>query len=161
MDDSKVVQRSTLRIENEDRNSIVNQYSLNYSQNFKKSGHKLTFDYQYQDNSDDEKSLITNEETYPLESDQPSEKIDSYEIEKRILIQGDYVLPIGKNQQFEAGFRNTLNDQATDYKFYNEDLNGDFKLNDSLSNIFIYDEIFMLCMHSMVINLIKFQLFLG
>ena len=140
LDDDMIVQRSSLRTEDEDDIDKVNQYALNYSQNFKKSGHKLTLDFQYQNNSEDEKSFITNEETFPLEVDEPSEKIDQDEKQDRLLLQGDYVLPIGENQQFEFGFRSNLNNQTTDYKFYNEDIDGNFILNDRVSNIFIYDE---------------------
>ncbi len=140
LNDNMVSQRSSLRVEKEDSMDKVNQYALNYAQNFNKSGHKLTLDFQYQDNSDHEKSLITNEETYPLELDEPSEKIDQDEKQNRLLFQGDYVLPIGENQQFEVGFRSNINNQTTDYKFYNEDIDGNFILNDKLSNIFIYDE---------------------
>jgi len=140
LDINDILQRSSLRIENEDGMDKVNQYSLNYTQNLKKSGHKLTFDFQYQDNSDHEKSFITNEETYPLELDQPSEKIDADEKEERLLVQGDYVLPIGENQQFEFGFRSNLKNKTTDYKFYNQDIDGNFYLNERVSNIFIYDE---------------------
>jgi len=140
LDINMVTQRSTLRIENEDEIDKVNQYALNFTQNFNKSGHKLTLDFQYQDNSDHEKSLITNEETYPLELDEPSEKVDQDEKQDRLLLQGDYVLPIGENQQFEFGFRSNLNNQTTDYKFYNEDIDGNFVLNENVSNIFIYDE---------------------
>ena len=85
-------------------------------------------------------SLITNEETYPDEIIKPSEKIISDNSQERILLQGDYVLPIGEKQQFEAGFRSNINDLTTDYKFFNEDANGDFILNENVSNIFIYDE---------------------
>ena len=140
LDANSILQNSSLRIENEDRTGKVNQYALNYAQNFKKSGHKLMLDFQYQNNSNHEKSLITNEETYPLEFDQLSEKIDSDEKEERLLFQGDYVLPIGEDQQFEVGFRSNMKNQTTDYKFFNEDLNGDFILNEKVSNIFIYDE---------------------
>ncbi len=140
LDVNMVSQRSSLRVENEDSMDKVNQYALNYALNFNKSGHKLTIDFQYQDNSDHEKSLITNEETYPLQLDEPSEKIDQDEKQYRLLFQGDYVLPIGENQQFEVGFRSNLNNQTTDYKFYNEDIDGNFILNDKVSNIFIYDE---------------------
>ncbi|VAV85953.1 Putative TonB-dependent receptor, partial [hydrothermal vent metagenome] len=62
--------------------------------------------------------------------------------QQRILLQGDYVLPIGEDQQFEAGFRSNFNDQTNDYSFFNEDPDnrGDFILNDKLSNVFTYKE---------------------
>lgn len=139
-DENLTLKNTELRIENEDSKDKVAQYSLNFTQNFNDEGHKLTFDSQYQNNHEDEFSIITNEETYPNEISKSSEKITSEENQQKILLQGDYVLPIGENQQFEAGFRGNINDLTTDYNFYNEDSNNDFILNEDLSNIFVYDE---------------------
>ena len=139
-DENLTLENTELRIENEDSKDKVAQYSLNFTQDFKNDGHRLTFDFQYQDNKEDEFSIITNEETFPDEISKPSEKITSDENQQKVLLQGDYVLPIGENQQFEAGFRGNINDLTTDYKFYNEDFNGEFILNEDLSNIFVYDE---------------------
>jgi len=131
---------STLRIENELSQDKVYQYDFNFLHKFKKEGHQIDLDLQYQDNSDVENSLITNEETFPEMNDQPSQKVDADELQKRFLIQSDYVLPIGENQQVELGFRLNKDDRSTDYRFYNEDNNGDFIINDSLTNFFEYDE---------------------
>lgn len=131
---------STLRIENELSKDKVYQYDLNFLHKFKKEGHQIDLDLQYQDNSDVENSLITNQETFPDMNDQPSQKIDSDEIQKRFLIQSDYVLPIGENQQVELGFRINKDDRENDYKFYDENDEGDFIINDSLTNFFEYDE---------------------
>ena len=132
---------STLRIENELSKDKVYQYDFNFLHKFKKEGHQIDLDLQYQDNSDVENSLITNEETFPEMNDQLSQKVDSDEIQKRFLIQSDYVLPIGEKQQVELGFRINNDDRETDYKFYNENDEGDFILNDSLTNFFEYDEV--------------------
>ncbi len=117
----------------------VFQYSLNFTKNFKKSGHKLTFDFQLEDSSEEENSDITNKQLFPIEIPNPSEKVNSNQEQKDILLQGDYVLPIGENQQFEAGFRSTLLDQTTDYRYF-EEVDGDFILSNDLTNIFNYDE---------------------
>ncbi len=138
-DEDLTLIESNLRIENEDEIDKVNQYSLNFTQDFKNSGHKLTMDFQYQDNGETENSIITNEEIFPNEIDNPSQKIDADENQERMLLQADYVLPIGEKQQFEAGFRSNINDQTTDYLYYDE-IDGDFVLNENVSNIFIYDE---------------------
>lgn len=139
-DEDMDLSRSSLRIENENSKDKLNQYAFNFTKNYKKDGHKLTFDFQYQDNKEDEFALITNAETFPDNLEKPSEQIISDENQQDILIQGDYVLPIGENKQFELGFRSNIKDQSTDYKFFNEDINGDFIINDSLSNLFVYDE---------------------
>lgn len=132
---------ATLRIENEVSKDKVLQYDFNFLHKFKKEGHQIDLDVQYQDNSDKENSLITNEETFPEMIEQFSEKVDSDEIQKRFLIQSDYVLPIGEKQQIELGFRINNDDRETDYKFFNENENGDFIVNDSLTNLFEYEEV--------------------
>ncbi|MCK5638240.1 MAG: TonB-dependent receptor [Flavobacteriaceae bacterium] len=139
-DQNMVLEQTDLRIENENRTDNFSQFGLNFTKEFKEDGHKLTFDGQYQDNDNNEFSIITNEQTFPVNSLNPSEEIDSDQSQQKILLQGDYVLPIGEKQQFEAGFRSNINTQTTDYKYFNEDNNGDFILNDDLSNIFNYDE---------------------
>jgi len=139
-DENMVLNYSKIRKEDQEEKDEVIQYSLNYTHNYTKNGHKLTFDFQFEENTEDEFSFITNQQTFPISFNELSEKINSDDDQQRLLFQGDYVLPIEKNQQFEAGFRSTINDQSTDYEFYNEDLNGDFILNENVSNIFIYDE---------------------
>ncbi|MGI9532756.1 TonB-dependent receptor domain-containing protein [Lutimonas sp.] len=134
------LENETLRIENEISNDKVYQYDLNFIHNFKKEGHVIDFDFQFQDNSDIENSLITNEQTFPDMIEQASEKIEADEFQKRFLIQSDYVLPIDENQQIELGFRINVDDRETDYTFYNENDDGDFIVNDSLTNFFEYDE---------------------
>lgn len=136
------LEQTDLRIENGYREDVFSQYSINFTKEFKKDGHKLTFDTQYQDNNNDEFSFITNEQIFPINIINLSEKFNSNQSRQRILFQGDYVLPIGENKQFEAGFRSNITDQTTDYQFFNENDNdlGDFTLNDKLSNIFNYNE---------------------
>lgn len=137
---SDELQNTSLRSENETDGGNVYQYDFNFLHNFKKDGHKLDIDLQYQDNSSLENSLITNEEIYPDTFDKPSQKIISDQLQKRYLVQADYVLPMNKDQQLEAGFRINVQDNSNDYQFFNEDANGDFIVNDSLTNLFEYDE---------------------
>ncbi len=125
----------------DDENDFKNwQYALNYMTNFKKSGHKLSFDFQYQDNKNDALALITETVTFPNPEEKPDEKDISDESQNKLLLQGDYVLPIGEDQQFEAGFRSNINDQVTDYSIWFRDEYGDFIKNEAISNIFNYDE---------------------
>jgi outer membrane receptor protein involved in Fe transport len=129
-----------LRNEYETSDGNVYQFDFNFLHNFKKDGHKFDVDFQYQDNSRLENSLITNEDIFPDEIDKPSEKIINDQFQNRILIQSDYVLPMKSDQQIELGFRMNINDQNTDYQFFNEDSDGNFIVNDSLTNLFEYDE---------------------
>lgn len=139
-DDMDELANTILRVENEDSKDKVFQYDLNFRHKFNDDGHQLDIDLQYQDNGDVENSLITNEETFPNGIALPSEKVFSDENQKEFLIKSDYILPIGENQQMELGLRIDTEDRSTDYIFYNEDPSGDFIVNDSLTNLFEYDE---------------------
>jgi len=110
------------------------QYATNFTKNFETSGHKLTFDFQYEDTSEDEDSPV-------LINNKLSEQVNTFSDETRILLQGDYVLPIGEKHQFEAGFRTNFNNTNTDYqvRFLNA-AETDFVLNTNLSNELLFRE---------------------
>ncbi len=118
----------SLRNEFEDEKDNIVEYALNFTQNFKGSGHKLTFDAKYQDSYEDENAVISDNHIQ-------SEEIESLEDEKRILLKSDYVLPIGENQQFEAGFQSNIVETLNNYEvdFTNEEY-------DDILNIFDYKE---------------------
>ena len=79
--------------------------------------------------------------TFPVNEELPSEDINDIEDETEYLIQGDYVLPIGENAQFEAGYRGRFKNATTDYELFEQmEVNGAFVRNDSISNIFEYTE---------------------
>ncbi|MBP93311.1 MAG: TonB-dependent receptor [Flavobacteriaceae bacterium] len=112
----------------------VLQYSLNFMKDFDDSGHKLTMDFQYEDNSEDEFSKV-------LVEGQNTEKVATLEDQERILLQADYVLPIGENSQFELGYRGDFKNQDTDYTVELLNMNSnEFIVNDSLSNFLNYRE---------------------
>lgn len=140
-DDFDNLVNATYREENEASDGNVFQYDLNFLHKFKKEGHQIDLDLQFQNNDDIESSLITNEETFPSSIELLSQKFNSDETQNRFLIQSDYVLPIGEDQQLELGIRINGNDRDTDYKFYDENEEGDFIVNDSLTNLFLYDEV--------------------
>ncbi|MGB1309291.1 MAG: TonB-dependent receptor domain-containing protein [Oceanihabitans sp.] len=116
----------------EDNKTI--QYAANFTKNFETSGHKLTFDFQYEDSEEDENSLVSVD-------NQVQEKVETIESSNRILMQGDYVLPIGENAQFELGYRGNFNTQTTDYivEILNPSTN-QFGIDYNLSNLLNYKE---------------------
>ncbi|MGB5393535.1 MAG: TonB-dependent receptor [Lutimonas sp.] len=124
--------------DSEDRNDW--QYNLNYMNNFNENGHKLTVDFQFEDNYEKEFTDINEKEFFPVEQDQLGEQNSTERPEKQYLFQSDYVLPMENEHQFEAGVRSNILDQTTDFRVYFEDDNGDFNLDTNLSNIFNYDE---------------------
>jgi outer membrane receptor protein involved in Fe transport len=132
------------RSELEDESDKQVEFNLNFTQKFKTSGHKLTFDFKYEDSNDDELATITGRQTFPSIVNDTIEKTSNLEDQKRYLIQGDYVLPLGENAQFEAGFRSNMSNQETDYVLRRETdpvaSPGEFEIDQDVSNLFIYDE---------------------
>lgn len=109
------------------------QYAINFDKQFGgNSQHKLTADFQYENSQEDQFSRITND-------GDPSQRIQTLENQKRILLQADYVLPIGEASQFEAGYRGNFNVMDTDYTLENY-RNGDYIVNTGLTNNLIYTE---------------------
>ena len=84
----------------------TSQVSLNYINNFNTKGHRLSIDVQYSKSNENNFALIT--DTYP-------ETTATDELSKSQLIQTDYVLPIGKNAQFEIGYRGNFENLTSDY----------------------------------------------
>jgi len=121
-----------LRLDPELEDDKTVQYAINYDKKFKEEGHKFTFDFQYEDSGEQENSLI-NQNGIDIE------KVQTLEEQERILLQTDYVLPIGKKTQFEFGYRGNFNQLDTDYKV-EQNLSGTFELNTDLSNRLLFNE---------------------
>lgn len=98
-----------------DNNSEAIEFTSNFIKKFKKDGHKLTFDASISLNKDDEFSNIFGSilETGMFVSDEKTTKIDR---QNRNLFQLDYVLPFGKNMQFEAGYRGSYTNSTSNYE---------------------------------------------
>lgn len=134
LDENQQFESQSNRFDPEEETDNVLQYSVNFTKNFDDGGHKLTMDFQYEDNSEDEFSKV-------LQEGINTEKVATLEDQRRILLQTDYVLPIGEKSQFELGYRGNFNNQDTDYtvEILNENT-GQFIVNDSLSNFLNYRE---------------------
>lgn len=135
-----VLERNT-RIEKSDDDNSNTQFALNYENRFNENGHKLTADLQYENRKGDDYSFIEDRTTYPTTANRPSEKIFNNESNNKYLAQVDYVLPIGENAQFEAGYRGDFSKTTTDYVLLQEvGSTGEFVRNDDISNIFTYEQ---------------------
>ncbi len=118
-----------IRLDPEIEDDKTIQYSLNYDNQFNgDSQHKLTFDFQYEQSEESETSLI-NQNRIDVENVETREKQD------RILLQADYVKPVGKEGQFEMGYRGQFQNLNSDFLVENTNDNGDtFFINTDLSN---------------------------
>ena len=96
------------------RNEAV-EFTSNFIKKYKKDGHKLTIDASFSLNEEDEFSTIYGSilETNTFVSDETTSKIGR---QTRNLIQADYVLPITKDLQFEAGYRGSYTNSTSNYE---------------------------------------------
>ncbi len=121
------------RINKEDSHSRNVEFTTNLTKNFKKEGHKLTIDGSFSSNKDDNAALIT--DTSTQNSDVILSVTGNNQTQKRNLFQTDYVLPLGKGSQFEAGYRGDFSVNTTNYA-----VTVDGNTNSDFTNILEYKE---------------------
>jgi outer membrane receptor protein involved in Fe transport len=112
-DVNNVFEYTRNRLNEEDSKSNNIEFTSNFIKNFKKEGHKLTIDGSISKNEDKNSALITDTNT-----NSTTIRIDNTinnQNQNRILIQSDYVLPLEKGSQFEAGYRGDFFETITDY----------------------------------------------
>lgn len=109
------------------------QYSVNLDKQLNgNSEHKLSFDFQFENSNEDEFSIIS-------QDGDDAERVQTLEAQRNILLQTDYVVPIGEASQFELGYRGDFNELDTDYSLeFNN--NGTYILDTNVSNNLIYRE---------------------
>ena len=128
--DGSLISRS-LRIDPEKEEDKTIQYALNFDKQFGgNSQHKFTLDFQFEKSDESERSLIL---------DSTPERVQTIESQEEVLLQTDYVLPIGENSQFEVGYRGEFSELDTDYSLeFDED--GEFVLDTDVSNNLIFKQ---------------------
>lgn len=88
------------------------EYKSSLQKKFKKDGHKLDVDLQISNNNDTNIANI-------VDSESGNDSTQNIQKRNKELLQADYVLPIGKGGQFEAGYRGNFSNQMTDMIVYN------------------------------------------
>jgi len=125
------------RLSEGDDNGKDLEFASNFLKNFNDKGHKLTMDFSYATNKDNENSLITDE---TIGSGSPATYNTTFNNQKQnqFQIQTDYVLPFENGSQFEAGYKGNFNNLDNQYNV-TTDNNGD-PINGYLSNTLEYKE---------------------
>ena len=129
----------TNRYENEFDREDSNQFSVDFEHKFNEQGHKLTATLQTEKNDETETSDINSF----FENGQPSDDSEintTVESQDRNLAQIDYVYPIDKNTQFEAGYRGTDNKRIIDFEVEIIDENGTATIDENLSNVLDFEQ---------------------
>ena len=115
------------------------EYTTNFTKKFKKEGHKLTFDGAVSRNLDNDFSTITNSYIGAV-SNTFIEASKNYQKQNRTLLQTDYVLPIKKNSQFEAGYKGNFTEMNNDFRVGSLDALGNYTSYTNFTNVFDYKE---------------------
>jgi len=140
---NELVQK-TIRREAESEDDRNSQYSLNYINRFNDKGHQLTADFQYENDKEKKPTFVSEIATLDITPDGigflPSEYVYTEETQNEYLIQTDYVLPFGKDSQFEAGYRGNFKNEVTDYTLRIENEQGGELELSPLTNVFDYTE---------------------
>ena len=132
----------TQRLDNELEDEENIEFSLNYTKTFSNEKHKLTADVQYRESSEVE-DAEQRQGLVPLpgevfEPDVFQQSLND-EFESNLLLQTDYVHPIGKNAKVEAGYRGSF--RKIDNAYIVEQLeDGEFVMLEGFTNDFNYDE---------------------
>ena len=98
------------------------EYSTNFTKNFKKEDHKLTVDVAISQNRENEFATIY-DQILGDPSSLTTQGTTNKNNQQRNLFQLDYVLPIGKNGRFEAGYRGNFQNNLTDFLVTPDDTN--------------------------------------
>ena len=109
------------------------QFSVNFDKQFHGNReHRLTFDFQVENNSEDERSIIYNDGI-------AAERVRTIEDQKRVLIQSDFTFPINDKTRLEVGYnsRFSTNNTAYSLEFAEDD---SFILDTNVSNVLVYKE---------------------
>ncbi|MGB2087543.1 MAG: outer membrane beta-barrel protein [Psychroflexus salarius] len=129
----------TIRIENELEEEMTHQFAVNFEKRYDSEGHRLTADFQYAIDDEKTTNLIEENEVFLDPELIAQDDIVEENDQTDILIQADYVRPMG-DAQFEAGFRGNYENEVTDFRLNTLNQNGQLVFDDTISNIFDYDE---------------------
>ena len=129
----------TNRFENENDKEDSNQLNIDFEHKFNEKGHQLTATFQTENNDETEISDIESFFENGMRSDD-SEINTTLENQERSLVQVDYVYPINKDTQFEAGYRGTDNKRAIDYEVKIFDENNTATIDTNLSNTLDFEQ---------------------
>lgn len=141
---NNILAEQTLRRELETEEDNRYQFALNYINRLGENGHQLTADFQVGKSAEVTSGFINEDVVFNIDNESTrflQEQVDSEQDNTEYLLQADYVLPIGEDSQFEAGYRGDFENTVTDYELRTDPTTpGVYELNLGLSNEFDYTE---------------------
>ncbi|MEP0479281.1 MAG: outer membrane beta-barrel protein, partial [Nonlabens sp.] len=114
LDENGNLNEATTRVEAEAEDDTRIQYSLDYKNDLDDNGQKITASIQYSTSISDQNANILETET-TTNTVNDVERTFTDEDEQNATAQFDYVLPIGEDTQFEAGYRGNYRDISNSF----------------------------------------------
>ncbi|HEX7845259.1 MAG TPA: TonB-dependent receptor [Chitinophagaceae bacterium] len=105
--------------------------TLGLKHNFPKAGQELTADLTFNRRKNDNNTFLTTddyEDDYTTISKHLAQKQVTQGRNKSLILQSDYVNPLGENSKFELGIRAAFNENNSANSFYSINSNGDIVL---------------------------------
>ncbi len=114
-DENGIFTQTRNRFSDQNEEDYVIEYATNVTKKFEKEDHIFTADFSVSKNQRDETSDITD---VILNSSNPAqfENTLNNNTRNRMLAKTDYVLPLGKDGRFEAGYRGDFSNTLTDFQ---------------------------------------------
>ncbi|MFY9241761.1 MAG: outer membrane beta-barrel protein [Polaribacter sp.] len=131
---------ATKRIENESEDEKRIQYTLDYVNNFDKTGKKLSVNLQYSTEAEDINNNIPEINRLINFTDEIELVLEDQD-ETSALLQVDYVLPVGENIQYEVGYRGNYRDLFNGFFLEQTDFKNNKPTETLLDNSFNYKEL--------------------
>lgn len=134
----------TFRQQDETETEPNSEYSITYKKSFDKKGQELTTDIRYLDYWERSDQTFKQNGFWadgkPNSANTKLQKSLNDEAEKQILLQVDYIQPIGKEGKIETGLRTSFRDMTNDYSVTEQNASGNFEPLAGLTNNFVYNE---------------------
>ena len=134
--DENILTQTVDRFQDEQEDELTLEGSIQYRRTFDKEGKEWTVDFKYIDDDDTELADISE---FSSNGDTLFQRSSNVEDQRNILIQSDFILPIGENGKFETGIRNTFRRIDNDF-LVEEIVDGEFQPLDGFNNDFTYLE---------------------
>lgn len=130
-----------IRKSNENEKGDNIDISMRFQHNFDEKEHKITSDFNFNRETDDENVFTDDEYIFPVVAEPTRLNEITDETENNLSLRVDYSYPVKEKLKLEAGYKGDISkrDLDVDNRFYNYSLN-QYVTDTTLSNRFIYKQ---------------------
>jgi outer membrane receptor protein involved in Fe transport len=135
--DENILTQTVDRFQDEQEDELTLEGSIQYRRTFDQEGKEWTIDFKYIDDDDTELAEISE---FSSLGDTLYQRSSNTEDQRNILIQSDFIVPVGEDGKFETGFRNTFRRIDNVFLVEEIDFDGQFEALPGFDNDFTFLE---------------------